>query len=124
MAVNGLIGRAKPYALTVDRRFESPAEEMVADIVSGAIDGGVLWGPIGGYYAREAKVPLAVVPLMQEQGVPMAYRITFGIREGEPDWKHRLNEFIAARQGEINKILLEYGVPLLDEQDRVIAATP
>ena len=132
LALHGLIGDAKPYRLTVDRRHESPSEDMVRDIVSGDIDGGILWGPIGGYFARQAAKgaakgsaePLAVMPLTHhEAGVPMTFRITFGIRHGETDWKHRLNDFIAARQGEINRLLLDYGVPLIDEQDRPIAAS-
>jgi quinoprotein dehydrogenase-associated probable ABC transporter substrate-binding protein len=119
LALNGLIGQAKPYALTVDRRFESPSEDMVRDIASGEIDGGILWGPIGGYFAKLAGKPLAIAPLTRhEAGVPMTFRITFGIRHGETEWKHRLNYFIAARQGEINRVLLDYGVPLIDEQDR------
>jgi quinoprotein dehydrogenase-associated probable ABC transporter substrate-binding protein len=127
LAVNGLIGHAKPYQLHVDRRYASPSEDMVRDIVSGEIDGGILWGPIGGYFAKQAAEqgakPLAVVPLMRhEAGVPMTFRITFGIRQGETDWKHRLNDFITAHQGEINRLLLDYGVPLIDEQDRPVTA--
>ena len=123
LAANGLIGLAKPYALIIDRRFESPAEQMISDISSGDIDGGILWGPIGGYYAKRAGVPMTVVPLVHEtQGPPMSYRISFGIRHGETSWKHRLNDFIAAHQADINRILLDYGVPILDEQDRPIAA--
>jgi quinoprotein dehydrogenase-associated probable ABC transporter substrate-binding protein len=121
MAMNGLMGHAKPYALVVDRRYESPAEEMIRDIISGDIDGGILWGPIGGYYARKSGAPLTVVPLVHETDAPpMAYRITFGLRHGETDWKHRLNDFLAANQAKIRTILLQYGIPLLDEQDRPI----
>ncbi len=123
LAVNGLIGQAKSYRLNIDRRHESPSEDMVRDIASGELDGGVLWGPIGGYFAKHAGKPLVVTPLMRhELGVPMTFRITFGIRHGENEWKHRLNEFIAARQGEINRVLLDFGVPLIDEQDRPVAA--
>jgi quinoprotein dehydrogenase-associated probable ABC transporter substrate-binding protein len=123
LALNGLIGQAKPYRLNVDRRYESPSEEMVRDIASGEIDGGILWGPIGGYFAKHAGKPLVVVPLPHhEAGVPMTFRITFGIRHGETEWKHRLNDFIAAHQGEINRVLLDYGVPLLDEQDHPVTA--
>jgi len=116
----GLMQKAKPYSLTVDRRYESPAEEMIKDIESGAIDAGVLWGPIGGYFA--SKVPdLVATPLVKERGgPPMAYRLTFGVRPGEDNWKHRLNDFIKKNQSEINKILASYHVPLLDEQDRPI----
>jgi quinoprotein dehydrogenase-associated probable ABC transporter substrate-binding protein len=117
LAVRGLIGRAKPYHLLVDRRFFSPAEEMLADIAKGEIDAGVLWGPIGGYFAKQAAVPMTLVPLHKETGVTrMAYRITMGMRFNEPDWKHEVNELIAANQDAINAILLDYGVPLIDNQ--------
>jgi hypothetical protein len=42
------------------------------------------------------------------------YRITMGIRRNEPLWKDWINDFIDRRQDEINRILAEYGVPLLD----------
>lgn len=117
----GLMPKAKPYALVVDRRYESPSEEMIADLVAGEIDAAVLWGPNGGYFARKASAPLKVVPLVREKdGPPMSFRITFGIRHGEIEWKRKLNEVIARKQGEIDRILLDYGIPLLDDRDRPI----
>lgn len=123
MAAHGLIVDAKPYPLMVDRRYESPNELMIADIRAGKIDAGVLWGPIAGYFANRDGEKLAVVPLLKEKiGPRMAYRITFGVRQGEDDWKRQLNELIAKLQGRLDAVLLEYGVPLLDEQDRLITA--
>ena len=61
------------------------------------------------------------MPLLKEVGTPrMAYRITFGVRTLEDDWKHQLNAVIAKRQGDIDTVLLEFGVPLLDEQSNLI----
>lgn len=123
LARNGLMALAKPYALTVDRRYDSPAERMISDINDGEIDAGILWGPIGGYYARRSEAPLVVVPLVKEKGDPqLVYRITLAIRPGELNWKHQLNDFISANQQDINRILLDYGVPLLDEQNHLIGA--
>lgn len=122
MAANGLMVKARPYALTVDRRFEAPAERMIADIASSEIDAGVIWGPIGGYYARQTTPPLAVIPLVKEtKGPRMTYRITLGLRRNEPDWKNQLNALIAKKQSDINAILLDYGIPLLDESDKLVA---
>jgi quinoprotein dehydrogenase-associated probable ABC transporter substrate-binding protein len=119
----GHMARAKPYPLMVDRRYESPAERMVADIRSGEVDAGVLWGPIAGYFAANDAEPLAVVPLLKETTGPrLAYRITFGVRQGEDDWKRELNALIARLQGKLDAVLLQYGVPLLDEQDKPITA--
>jgi quinoprotein dehydrogenase-associated probable ABC transporter substrate-binding protein len=121
MAINGLMGKARPYPLTVDRRFEAPIEKMIADIVSGEIDAGVLWGPIGGYYAKKSQIPLRIIPLVHEsKGPRMSFRITMGVRLNEQDWKRQINELIAKKQNEINAILLDYGVPLLDESDKLI----
>jgi quinoprotein dehydrogenase-associated probable ABC transporter substrate-binding protein len=118
----GLMPTAKPYPLMVDRRYDAPAEQMIADIRSGVIDAGVLWGPIGGSLAKSASPALAVIPLKDGPGARMSFRITFGIRNQEGDWKHRLNEVIAKRQGDIDDILLTYGVPLLDDQSQPITA--
>ena len=121
MARQGLIEHAKPYPLMVDRRYELPGERMVEDIRSGDIDAGVLWGPMAGYFAARGGEKLTVVPLLKETGTPrMAYRITFGVRQLEDDWKHQLNAVIASRQGDIDAVLLQFGVPLLDEQSNLI----
>ncbi|MET0165240.1 MAG: substrate-binding domain-containing protein [Vicinamibacterales bacterium] len=122
MAMLGLIQHAKPYPLMVDRRYESPGERMIADIRSGEIDGGVLWGPMAGYFGgKHAGDVLDVVPLLKgDRGPRLAYRITFGVRHLEDDWKHQLNGVITKRQGEIDAVLLAFGVPLLDEQSNLI----
>ena len=117
----GLMGKARPYRLMVDRRYDSPAEQMIADIRKGEIDAGILWGPIAGYFAANGGEKLVVAPLLKESAGPrMAYRITFGVRNGEDDWKRQLNQIIMKRQGDIDEVLLKYGVPLVDEQDRLI----
>ena len=123
MAMNGLMVNARPYALTIDTRIDSSAEAMIKDIASGAIEAGVLWGPMAGYYARRADPPLHVTPLVKEAGGPrMTYRIGMGVRAADQNWKRLLNRFIEDNQAEINTILLGYGVPLLDDRDRTITA--
>jgi quinoprotein dehydrogenase-associated probable ABC transporter substrate-binding protein len=122
VALAGLMEKAKPYRLMVDTRFDNPMQEMVNDIRSGEIDLGVLWGPYAGYYASRGGEKLTVVPLLEE--VPgttkLEYRITMGVRMGETGWKRRINEIIAKRQGDIDAILLDYGVPLVDEDNQLI----
>ena len=121
LAKYGLMARAKPYPLMVDTRVSTPTKDMVDDVLSGEIDAGVLWGPIGGYYAMQSDPPLTVVPLVNEKNGPrMAYRITMGVRPSDQNWKRTLNEVIRDNQDEINQILADYGVPLLDEQDQPI----
>ena len=123
MAANGLMTNAKPYPLMIDTRFDSSAATMIKDLMSDEIDAGVLWGPIAGYYARQASPPLQVTPLVKETSGPrLAYRIGMGVRPTDQNWKRLLNRLIQENQPAINKILIDFGVPLLDENDRPISA--
>ncbi len=114
----GLMSKMKGYRQMVDRRFDNPAEEMMKDIRSGEIDAGIHWGPIAAYWASRGGEKLVVVPLRKEEGArKIAFRITMGVRNGDDAWKRQLNEIIARRQGDIDKILLDYGVPILVDDD-------
>jgi quinoprotein dehydrogenase-associated probable ABC transporter substrate-binding protein len=120
MASNGLIGDARPFPLMVDTRYDAPSKAMIDEIVAGQIDAGVLWGPIGGYYAKHATTQLTVIPLVHEKGATMDFRISMGVRRSDQDWKRTLNRMIAENQDAINKILIDYGVPIVDEEGKAI----
>jgi quinoprotein dehydrogenase-associated probable ABC transporter substrate-binding protein len=123
MAVNGLMADAKSYPLMIDTRLDSSAEAMINDLTSGKIDAAILWGPMAGFYARKASPPLHVTPLVKETAGPkLAFRIGMGVRPADQNWKRQLNRLIQENQPAINKILLDFGVPLLDENDRPIGA--
>lgn len=118
VAKYGLMGNVHGYPMMVDRRYDNPAERMMKDIMAGEIDAGVHWGPIAAYWAKQISPDLVVVPLLKEQGAgKIAFRITMGVRQGDDAWKRKLNEVIAKRQGDIDKILLSYGIPLLVDDD-------
>jgi quinoprotein dehydrogenase-associated probable ABC transporter substrate-binding protein len=121
LAMNGLLPNIKSYHLVVDTRVESPTQAMMKDLEEGTIDVALLWGPIAGYHAKNAKIPVAVVPLIKEEGGPrMVFRIGMGVRHTDQEWKRQLNQFIAQNKDAINQILSDYGVPLLDDNDRPI----
>jgi quinoprotein dehydrogenase-associated probable ABC transporter substrate-binding protein len=122
MAAAKLMGKAKAYPLLLDTRVApSMAEVMVKDLLEGTIDAAVVWGPMAGYYAKKSGADLAIVPLIKEKtGSRMTYRITMGVRPSDQEWKRTLNRVIKDNQAEINKILLDFSVPLIDEQDKPI----
>jgi quinoprotein dehydrogenase-associated probable ABC transporter substrate-binding protein len=123
MSANGLMGDAKSYPLMIDTRLDSSAEAMINDLASGKIDAAILWGPIAGFYAKKASPPLHVTPLVKENaGSRLAYRIGMAVRPADQNWKRMLNRLIQENQPAIDKILLDFGVPLLDENDRPIGA--
>jgi quinoprotein dehydrogenase-associated probable ABC transporter substrate-binding protein len=123
MTVNGLMTNAKSYPLMIDTRVDSSAEAMINDLNKGEIDAAILWGPLAGFYAKKADPPLHVTPLVKEKtGPQLVYRIGMGVRRADQNWKRLLNRLIQEAQPEINKVLFEYGVPLLDENNQAITA--
>lgn len=121
MLRHGLINM-EPYQLDTDTRAHHPAQQAVEDVAAARTDAAIVWGPIAGYFAARQQVPLAVVPLMDEPGAsPFQYMISMGLRPDEPDWRHWLNDFIVRRQGDIDRILAEYHVPLVNSDGTIRA---
>src|SRR5262245_3160097 len=129
LAINGLMQNAKPYPLVVDTRVESSAGARMGDLAPREIDLAILWGPMAGYHARAANPQMRVTLLTKDAGGPqLAYRIAMGVRPSDQNWKRLLNRLLAENRTEINRLLVGFGVPLLDENDRPITtdtpATP
>jgi len=121
MAINGLLAHAKSYPLFIDTRADSSAQAMMEDLARGDIDCGILWGPMAGYYAKQANPPLIVVPLTRETtGPQMTFRIGMAVRPADQEWKRTLNRLIMENQAEINKLLISYNIPILDEANMPI----
>ena len=113
---NGLMTQVAPYHLIVDTRTDSPAEQIIKDMIAGKLDVAVLWGPIAGYFNKQYDSRFEIVSLDKYDSDvhPMVFSITMGIRRGEIEWKRTLNTFMRRNQEKIDAILNEYGVPLLD----------
>jgi quinoprotein dehydrogenase-associated probable ABC transporter substrate-binding protein len=123
MAANGLLAHAKSYPLFIDTRSDSSAQAMIDDLARGDIDCGILWGPMAGYFAKQANPPLVVVPLTKEtMGAPMMYRIGMAVRPADQEWKRTLNKLIMDNQAEINKLLISYNIPIIDETNAPITS--
>jgi quinoprotein dehydrogenase-associated probable ABC transporter substrate-binding protein len=123
MAASGLLGHAKSYPLFIDTRADSSAQAMIDDLKQGNIDCGILWGPMAGYFAAKADPPLVVVPLVKEAtGPQMMYRIGMAVRSTDQEWKRTLNKLITENQAEINKLLISYNIPILDETNKPITS--
>jgi mxaJ protein len=96
------------------------AEHQPGDIVNavanGTVDLAVVWGPLGGYFAKHASVPLDITMLPDSDaltGKQFAFDQAFGVRRGDNDLRAKLNDILERRRPDIAKILAEYGVPTL-----------
>ena len=113
-----LIGNAKPYRLQRDLNV-SPGV-LVDDVVSGEIDVAIMWGPIGGYYAKNSKVPLEVVLIPEFEDTQLSgktyWNISPGVRYKENDRLKMIDDAIARNKDKILKILDDYGIPHVEPE--------
>jgi mxaJ protein len=111
LARHGQVTNVRGYPLA----GEQPAAERAIDAIGrGEIDAAMLWGPQAGYFASRSRVPLRlqVLPAPRDAAAPpLDYAIAMGVRRGDTPLRERLDDFIARRQGDIDRILAEYAVP-------------
>jgi len=116
LAAHNLVDRGVPYLIMSPDPEQYPGQIVERDLAQGRIDAAIVWGPIGGYYAKRARSPeLQLAPMQSEPGIPFQYPMAMGVRYGEPAWKQQVEGLIAKHREEILAILREYGVPLVPE---------
>jgi len=113
-----LMGRVRPYNLTFDPRKAVIGESMIEDLIDGLIDIAFMSGPIASHYLNKKgfdKNEYVYIPLeTTDQGWgKMDYYTTMGVRDGETDWKKKINRFIKTNQKEIDEILAKHNIPVL-----------
>ncbi len=107
-----------PYLFGDDRKHPPVAAAVIADLAEKKIDAAILWGPAAGWLAKQSGVPMDVVPLLNEPGRPaLTFRVSMGVRQGEDDWKRKINTVIRKRKDDIERVLRDYHVPLLAEEE-------
>ena len=104
------------YRLFFDPQDTDPSrrpEKVLQDVLSGAVDVAVAWGPLVGYFTKQHPSALEVVSLDDDAKLPMSFEFSMGVHKGNRELKARLEGVLDRRQAEIRKILEDYGVPLL-----------
>ncbi len=110
----GLMENAKPYQIMMGDARAYPGQIIEQDLVEDKINLTFVWGPIAGYFSKTIKDhEIVVIPMKSEPGIRFNYKIAMAVRFGEKEWKEQINQLIDKNQQEIDKILTEYGVPLL-----------
>lgn len=108
-----LMANARPYRLQRDLNL-SPGH-MIDDLVAGKIDVAIIWGPIGGYYAKQSKEPLVVVPVPEYKSVNVKgkeeWNISVAVRKKDKDRMEMIQGALDRNQAKILKILDDYGIP-------------
>ena len=103
----GMIDNIKGYMV-----FDG--NEIVDAVAHGDVDLAIVWGPQAGYYAKNERVPLDLVPVSPQIDLPFlpfVFDISMGVRRGDAKLHDELDAVIEKRRNDINRILDSYGVP-------------
>jgi mxaJ protein len=113
LADKDLLGNSRPYRIMRDLNL--PPSYMIDDLVKGDIDVAIIWGPIGGYYAKLAKIPLVVVPAPEYEATNVHgkeyWNIAIGVRRKDKERMAMIQEVLDRRHADILKILDDFGIP-------------
>ncbi len=120
-----LMDQTKVYPLIVDTRVTKPSRDMLEDLVNHRIDVALVWGPFAGYYITHDHLPLHMA-FVDGTGSPVRldYHIAMGVRDEAVNFRRALNAEIMKRKKDITAILMQYAVPLLDEQGKPMTLAP
>lgn len=110
---NNLIANARPYR--IQRDLNLPSSFMIDDLAKGDIDIAIAWGPIGGYFAKQSKVPMVVAPIPEyetENAKGKEYwNISVGVRKKDKERMAMIQGALDRNQAKIIKILDDFGIP-------------
>lgn len=97
---------------------ENPQGRIIDAVARGEIDVAIVWGPLGGYFARRHKGALEVVPVSpasEPNGTPFVFDIALGVRPDDSALKAELDEILDRRRRDVQRILDQYGVPRVEQ---------
>jgi mxaJ protein len=118
LGVQGIVDNVVGYMIYGDYREPNPPARVVEAVASGKLDVAAVWGPIGGYFAKHAAVPLKAVPITDTAGfAPLRFEfgIAMGVRKGDHAFREELNRILERRREDIHRLLDAYGVPQMED---------
>lgn len=117
LAVRGLTGQVVGYPMWGDDADGNPQGRILSALAAGEIDIAIVWGPIGGYFAKPWGERLVVTPVTTtapDAAAPFVYAMSIGVRDGDDVLRSALDAALVRLKPEIRSILLEFGVPLVE----------
>ncbi len=137
LARRGIVGNIVGYSMWGEASVENPQGQIVDAVAKGDIDVAIVWGPIGGFFAKKYGEDLVVTPVpadAQMPSMPFAFDMAMGVRKDDKALAAQLEKSLERKRREIQNILTAYHVPLIKpitgatpsetDKDRVVLQKP
>ena len=113
LAARHIVSNVVGYTVYGNYLEPNPPARIVDAVARGDVDVAVVWGPLAGYFARKQEVPLqidAVAPV-DDPATPIAFDISVGVARRTPALRDEIDDVLARRRPDVQRILDEYGIP-------------
>jgi quinoprotein dehydrogenase-associated probable ABC transporter substrate-binding protein len=106
--------KLKTLSHNADLHPENQPWRQVQEVLDGTLDVAAVWGPFAGWLKTMKGEPITLQPVnLWEDIVPMEYELAAGVRKTDAKLKYLLDLALEDSKAEIEKILTDYGVPLV-----------
>ena len=115
-----IVNNVRGYTLYGDYSQHDPPARIVDAVAKGDVDLAIVWGPLAGYFAKQSRVPLEVVPVsppIDQPFLPFVFDIAMGVRRDDQELRDQIEQVMQKRRAEIDRILQDYRVPRVDTQE-------
>jgi len=91
---------------------ENQPSYQVQQVIDGKLDVAAVWGPMAGYFRKQA--PLVIQPAnLMDDAVPLEFDMALAVRRSDHDLQQRLDKAMQAAHEELRAVLNDFGVPLV-----------
>lgn len=112
----GIVDNVNGYMIYGDYAQPHPGSRLIDAVASGEVDVAAVWGPLGGYFAKQSSSDLVTVPITDTEEfdqLSFSYSIAMGVRKDDKAFKNELNHILERNRERIHSLLDEYGVPVV-----------
>ncbi len=120
LTARGIVANVRGFPVYGDYGAADPAAAIVHAVEAREVDVALVWGPLAGFFARRASVPLAVEPLAPPAEPPLTFTfdVAMGVRRDDATLRDALDAALARHRGDIDAILDRFGVPRVSRDSR------
>jgi quinoprotein dehydrogenase-associated probable ABC transporter substrate-binding protein len=116
LAKRGIVNNVKLQTQTHDGDLviEHQPWYVVQRMVDGDLDVAAVFGPFAGWVKTMKGEPITILPVnLQDDRVPLEFELAIGVRKTDAFLKYMLEFALEDHAAEVEKILKDYGVPLV-----------
>jgi quinoprotein dehydrogenase-associated probable ABC transporter substrate-binding protein len=122
----GITTNVLGFSIYGDYSRPDPPRALIDAVGRGDVDVAIAWGPLAGYFAERAPVPLVVTPI---EDAPdrvgedqLRFAIAVGVRHGDAALKRTLQAALDRRRVDVQRLLAAYRVPLVEASPELVHA--